>query len=66
MDGPIQRVWRIVATGSAFALVGIGVTLGDELRIARDAIGLTSGQIERCLENASNHTFLPGAATGSG
>jgi len=24
MDGPIKRVWRIVATGSAFALFGIG------------------------------------------
>lgn len=42
-----------------------GVTLGDELRVAREAIGLTTGQIERCLENASSHTFLPGAASGS-
>jgi adenosine deaminase len=34
------------------------VTLSDELRIARTEIGLSDEQVERCLANAADHTFL--------
>lgn len=40
-----------------------GVSLPDELRIARDTIGLSPEQIDRCLENAVRHTFLPNPST---